>query len=41
MFAADTTITASGRSINEAELAINHDLEQVRQWLWANRLPLL
>ncbi|CAB4025578.1 Hypothetical predicted protein [Paramuricea clavata] len=40
MFAHDTTLTVSGKSIQDVEVAINHDLSNVKQWLSANRLSL-
>ena len=40
MFADDTNITVSGKSINEAEVAINADLNNIREWLLSNRLSL-
>ncbi len=40
MFADDTALTVSGRSIQDVEVAINHDLTNVKQWLSANRLSL-
>ncbi|CAB4042980.1 Hypothetical predicted protein, partial [Paramuricea clavata] len=40
MFADDTTLTVSGKSIQDVEVAINHDLTNVKQWLSANRLSL-
>ncbi|CAB4001579.1 Hypothetical predicted protein, partial [Paramuricea clavata] len=40
MFADDTTLTVSGKSIHDVEVAINHDLTNVKQWLSANRLSL-
>ena len=36
MFADDTTLTASGKSISELQDTINHDLANVKQWLSAN-----
>ena len=39
-FACDTTLTASGETISDAEVAINHDLANVKQWLSANKLSL-
>ena len=36
----DTTLTASGESVLDAEVAINHDLANIRQWLSANILSL-
>jgi hypothetical protein len=36
----DTTLTVSGKSIQDVEVAINHDLTNVKQWLSANRLSL-
>ena len=40
MFADDTTLTVSGKSIQDVEVAINHDLTNVKQLLSANRLSL-
>ena len=40
MFADDTTLTASGKSISELQVTINHDLANVKQWLSANKLSL-
>ena len=40
MFADDTNITVSGKSIKEAEVAINADLNNIREWLLSNRLSL-
>ena len=40
MFADDTTLTASGKSVLDAEMAINHDLANIKQWLSANKLSL-
>ncbi|CAB4030539.1 Hypothetical predicted protein, partial [Paramuricea clavata] len=40
MFADDTTLTVSGKSIQDVEVAINHDLTNVKQWLSVNRLSL-
>ncbi len=40
MFANDTNITVSGKSIDEAEVAINADLNNIREWLLSNRLSL-
>ena len=36
----DTTLTASGESVLDAEVAINHDLANIKQWLSANKLSL-
>jgi hypothetical protein len=33
MFADDTALTASGETISDAEVAINHDLANVKRWL--------
>ena len=38
MFADDTTLTVSGKSLHDVEVAINHDLSNVNQWLCANKL---
>ncbi|CAB4026264.1 Hypothetical predicted protein [Paramuricea clavata] len=40
MFADDTNITVSGKSVKEAEVAINVDLNNIREWLLSNRLSL-
>jgi hypothetical protein len=40
MFADDTTLTVSGKSLHDVEVAINHDLSNVNQWLCANKLSL-
>ena len=40
MFADDMTLTASGKSISELQVTINHDLANVKQWLSANKLSL-
>ena len=40
MFADDTTLTASGESVLAAEVAINDDLANIKQWLSANKLSL-
>ena len=40
MFADDTTLTACGESVLDAEVAINHDLANIKQWLSANKLSL-
>ena len=40
MFADHTTLTASGKSISELQVTINHDLANVKQWLSANKLSL-
>ena len=40
MFADDTTLTASGESVLDAEVAINHDLANIKQWLSENKLSL-
>jgi hypothetical protein len=36
MFADDTNITVSGKSIEEAEVAVNADLNNIREWLLSN-----
>ena len=36
VFADDTTLTASGESALDAEVAISHDLATIKQWLSAN-----
>ncbi|XP_048580104.1 uncharacterized protein LOC116603374 isoform X1 [Nematostella vectensis] len=40
LFADDTNLTASGSTVGEVELAMNSDLEQVKEWLLANKLSL-
>jgi hypothetical protein len=40
MFADDTNITVSGKSIKETEVAVNADLNNIREWLLSNRLSL-
>ena len=40
MFANDTTLTASGESVLDAEVAIIHDFGNIKQWLSANKLSL-
>ena len=40
LFADDTNITAAGKTINELETEVNSDLENLREWLLANRLSL-
>ena len=40
MFADDTTLTVSGKSIQEVEGAINHDLANIKRWLFSNKLSL-
>ena len=40
MSADDTTLTVSGKSLHDVEVAINHDLSNVNQWLCANKLSL-
>ena len=40
MFADNTTLTASVESVLDAEVAINHDLANIKQWLSANKLSL-
>ena len=40
MFADDTTLTVSGKSAFDVEIAINYDLVQVKDWLSANKLSL-
>ena len=40
MFADDTRLPASGESVLDAEVAINHDLANIKQWLSANKLSL-
>ena len=37
---ADDTLTASGESVLDAEVAMNHDLANIKQWLSANKLSL-
>ena len=40
LFSDDTNLTASGDSMNDAEFAVNSDLENLRNWLIANKLSL-
>ena len=40
MFADDTTLTVSGKSLSDVEIAIDYDLVQVKGWLSANKLSL-
>ena len=37
---ADDTLAASGKSISELQVTINHDLANVKQWFSANKLSL-
>jgi hypothetical protein len=41
MFADDTNITVSGKLIEEAEVAVNADLNNIREWLVSNTLNLV
>ena len=38
MFADDTNLTASGNTITELHNKLNNDLENIHQWLLANKL---
>ena len=40
MFADDTNLTASGNTITELHNKLNNDLENIHQWLLANKLTL-
>ena len=40
LFADNTNLTASGESLNDIEIAVNSDLENLRNWLMANKLSL-
>ena len=40
MFADDTNLTATGKTVEEVERAMNGDLECVKNWLLANKLSL-
>ena len=40
MFADDTNLTASGNTITELHNKLNNDLENIHQWLQANKLTL-
>ena len=40
LFADDTNLTASGDSMTDVENAVNSDLENLRNWLIANKLSL-
>ena len=41
MFADDTNLTASGDTITNIEVKLNKDLENIHQWLLANKLTLM
>ena len=38
LFADDTNLTATGKTVEEVERAMNSDLEYVKNWLLANKL---
>ena len=40
MFANDTTSTTSGKYFNEAKAALSSDLDNIKEWLFANKLSL-
>ena len=40
LFADDTTLPATGLSVDEIKTKLNHDLINVNQWLIANKLTL-
>ena len=40
MFADDTTLTTSGKYFNEDEAALISDFDNVKEWLFANKLSL-
>lgn len=40
LFADDTNLTASGDSINDIEVTVNSNLENLKNWLMANKLSL-
>ena len=40
LFADDTILTAAGASISDVQIAMNSDLEDLREWLTANNLIL-
>ena len=40
LFADDTNLTASRKSISKVEITMNSDLENLRKWLIANKLSL-
>ena len=40
LFADDTTLSATGSTVDEVETKLNHDLVNVDQWLIANKLTL-
>ena len=40
LFGDDTNLTASGNSMTDVEVAVNSDLENLRNWLMANKLSL-
>ena len=41
MFADDTNISTCGKSVTEIQEHLNHDLENIHQWLLANKLTLI
>ncbi|CAB4031178.1 Hypothetical predicted protein, partial [Paramuricea clavata] len=40
MFADDTNITTKGSNVEDIQTRLNDDLEQIHQWLLANKLTL-
>ena len=40
LFADDMSITVAGKSFNEIEVKLNHDLVSIKKWLAANKLSL-
>ena len=40
MFADDTNISTCGKSVTDIQEHLNHDLENIHQWLLANKLTL-
>jgi hypothetical protein len=40
LFADDTTLSATGSTVDEVETKLNHDLVNVDQWLIENKLTL-
>ena len=40
MFADDTTLPSSAKSISEDEVVLNVDLGNIKEWLSANKLSL-
>ena len=40
LFADDTNLTVAGNTVYEIELAMNEDLDCIKEWLLANKLSL-